>query len=305
MRAVFLSVLLLGGMLSHATAEQAVKPVTMKNDVNGVPIYVSATSWVTVKPAGNEFSVDARIFADLVDLQKKFSSVVSTHKPAADGCAKQGIDIQRPVASLNWGSLWPREDQLLINIRGDIDIWSCVVGPSKTKLQWRKKKIGFLNFKVPVLQTLKDVKRSKNGTQSFHGTLPIYLEKMDNGTVTLRVAKPNILLEGDEETLTNTNLQLATADISRQAYNVLQRAIDPAKLRGVLPDELQKISMTVVSARFRDQGGHAIAEINLTAKVSGASIAQLLQQTAASRGSRVKTADSIVYSRADEKYCMT
>ena len=202
MRAVFSSALLLAGLVSHAAAEQAVRPVTIKNDVNGVQIYVSATSWVTVKSVGNEYLVDARIFADLVDLQKKFPSVVGTLKPAADGCAKQAADNQSPVASLNRGSLWPREDQLLMNIRGDIDIWSCVVGPEKTKLQWRKKKVGFLNLKFPVLHTSKDVKKSKDGTQSFHGTLPVYLEKMDNGAVALRVAKPKIFLEGEEESLT-------------------------------------------------------------------------------------------------------
>jgi hypothetical protein len=296
MRALFSGALLLTGLLSHATAEQAVSPVTLKNSVNGVPIYVSATSWVTVKSVGDEFLVDARIFADLVDLQKKFSSVVGTLKPPADGCTKQVTDYQRPVASLNRGSLWPREDQLLINIRGDIDIWSCVVGPSKTKLQWHKKKIGFLNLKVPSLHTAKDVKKSKDGTQSFRGTLPIYLVRVDDATVALKVADPKISLEGDEESITNTSLQLATADISRQAYRVLQRAIDPAKLRGALPDELQKLNMTVVSARFRDQGGHAIAEINLSARVLRDSIPLLLRQTSVSQGNGVKVAAPIVYS---------
>lgn len=297
MRAVFSGALLLVGLVSHAAAEQAVRSVTIKNDVNGVQINVSATSWVTAKSVGDEYLVDARIFADLVDLQKKFPSVVGSLKPAADGCAKRAVDNQGPVASLNRGTLWPRDDQLLMNIRGYIDVWSCVVGPEKTKLQWRKKKVGFLSLKVPVLHTSKDVKKSKSGTQSFHGTLQVYLEKMDNGSVALRVAKPKILLDSEDESLTSTSLELAMADISRQVYSMLQKAIDPAKLSGSLPDELQKLNMVVVSARFRDQGGHAVAEVNLSTKVPGSFIAQLLKQTDASPGNRINKSESIVYSR--------
>ena len=62
------------------------------NDVNGVPIAVSATSWITVNSAGNETVVDTRIFADLIDLQKKFSHVVDTFAPPADDCANRGAD---------------------------------------------------------------------------------------------------------------------------------------------------------------------------------------------------------------------
>jgi hypothetical protein len=53
------------------------------------------------------------------------------------------------------------------------------------------------------------------------------------------------------------------------SLSALQRAIDPVKLKTALPKELQKLNMSVQSARFRDYGGHAIAEINLEAIISG------------------------------------
>jgi hypothetical protein len=77
----------------------------------------------------------------------------------------------------------------------------------------------------------------------------------------LKIAESDIKLDG-EVSATNSNL---AKHINQRAYNALQSAIDPAKLKMALPKELQKLNMTVVSTRFRSYGGHAIAEINLAA----------------------------------------
>ena len=87
MRAFVLGVLFLGGLISNAAAQLVYGPVAIKTDVNGVPITVSATSWVTVNAAGDNLTVDARILADLVDLQKNFASIVGTFEPPANQCS--------------------------------------------------------------------------------------------------------------------------------------------------------------------------------------------------------------------------
>jgi hypothetical protein len=282
MRALVLGALLLASLASTAEAQLVVGPVPIKNNVNGVPITVSTTSWVTVNSAGNDVIVDARIFADLIDLQREFSSVVDTLKLAADNCAKRSLDNQNAVVSLKRGSLWPLDDHLIMSIRGDIDIWSCIAGPLKTEIRWQKKKFAFIKMKVPLLHTWIDLTRNKDGSQQFHGSLPIYLVGKDNATVALKIAKPVILLDGQEVTATDANLRLAKADINRKAHSALRHVVELAKLKQVLPVELQKLNMTVVSARFRDHGGHAVAEIDLAARVSRESISQLLRQIAAS-----------------------
>lgn len=69
MKVFFGTALLLTVLASEAPAQQlAVGPITMTNHVNGVPITVSATSWITVVSVDGERAVDARIFVDLVDL---------------------------------------------------------------------------------------------------------------------------------------------------------------------------------------------------------------------------------------------
>jgi hypothetical protein len=265
MRSFLLSALLAAGFASTATAQLAVGPMAITNNVNGVPITVSATSWTTVNSAGNERTVDARIFVDLIDLQRKFASVLETFKNPADNCANRGADNQSPVVSFKSGSLWPIDDHLVMSIRGHVDVWSCIAKSSKSEIAWKKKKIGFMKLKVPVLRTVKNMKKNKDGTQPFHGRLPIQLVKKDNANIGFKIIEGEIKLEGENVVVTNANLNLAKIDINQKAFSALQSAIDPAKLKAVLPNEFQKLNMTVVSTRFRSYGGHAIAEINLAA----------------------------------------
>jgi hypothetical protein len=74
-------------------------------------------------------------------------------------------------------------------------------------------------------------------------------------------------------------LNLAIADMNQKMSKALQSVIDVAKLKGTLPKEIQKLNMTIVSARFRDRGGHAVVEINLAAKTSSNTTTSLLQQS--------------------------
>jgi hypothetical protein len=266
MRTLLLAGFLLAGLASQAAAQLAVGPVAINNTVNGVPVTVSATSYTTVKPVDNEIVVTARIFADLVDLQKKIASIVGKFKPG-DTCANKGAE-PNPVMSLKSSSLWPRSDQLVMFLRGHIDMWSCVNAPPKTETRYVQKKIAFIKYKSAVQHTVKEVKKSKSGTQPFDATLPAILMKTDDGKVSLEVTKPFLKLEGG---YSDTVLKRANADLNKSALSALQSAIDPEKLKAALPKELQKLNMSVQSARFRDYGGHAIAEINLGATISGSS----------------------------------
>ena len=266
MRTLLLAGFLLAGLASQAAAQLAVGPVAINNTIHGVPVTVSATSYTTVKPVDNEIVVTARIFADLVDLQKKFASIISKFKFPGETCANKGAE-PNPVVSLKSSSLWPRSDQLVMFLRGHVDMWSCVAGPPKIETRYQQKKIAFIKYKVAVQHTVKEVKKSKNATQPFDATLPAILMKTNDGKVALEVTKPYLKLEGAPDTV----LKRANADLNKNALNALQSAIDPEKLKTVLPKELQKLNMSVQSARFRDYGGHAIAEINLAATISGTS----------------------------------
>jgi hypothetical protein len=281
MRALLLGALLVVGLLSKATAQLAAGPIQVASSVNGVPVTVSTTYRITANPVGDDIAVDARIFADLIDVQKKLPDIMESFKRGAGNC-NRGADSQNSAVSFKGGSLWPRNDQLLMFVRGDIDSWSCVAGPQRSAVRWEKKKIAFLRLKLPVRHTWRTVKKNRGDTQPFQGTLQLYLAEKDDATVGLKIAEPSIKLEGQPVFATNANLSLAMADMSKKVSKTLQSAIDLTKLKDALPKELQKLNMTVVSARFRDRGGHAIAEVNLVGRASGNATALLLQQIAAS-----------------------
>ena len=267
MKALHLGALLAVCVVSSATAQTSVGPVAITNMVNGVPVTVNATSWITVNSSGNELTVQARIFADLVDLQKKFASILDGFKLPIYNCANRAADTQNPVVSFRNGSIVPVDDQLVMSVRGDVGVVSCVAGPQKTATVLKTKKLLFLKWKSPVTHVVRTVKEGNNGAQAqaFRGSMPIQLVKKDGAGVALKSVEPNIKLEGQEPLMTSANLNLAKNHINQKVYAALQSAIDPANLKAALPKDLQKMNMTVVSARFRSYGGHAIAEINLAA----------------------------------------
>jgi len=270
MKALHLGALLAVCVVSSATAQTSVGPVAITNTVNGVPVTVNATSWITVNSSGNELTVQARIFADLIDLQRKFASILDAFKVPTNNCANRAADTQNPVVSFRNGSIVPVDDQLMMSVRGDVGVVSCVAGPQKTATVLKNKKLLFLKWKVPVTHVVRTVKERNDGAQAFRGSMPIQLVKKDGvgkdgAGVVLKVVEPNIKLEGQEALMTNANVNLAKNHINQKVYAALQSAIDPAKLKAALPKDLQKMNMTVVSARFRSYGGHAIAEINLAA----------------------------------------
>jgi hypothetical protein len=89
--------------------------------------------------------------------------------------------------------------------------------------------------------------------------------KKNDGAVALEFAKPYLKIEGQYP---DAILKPANAGINKNAHNAIQSVIDLVKLKSVLPGEIQKLNMSIVSARFRDYGGHAIAEINLAANIA-------------------------------------
>ncbi len=158
MKALFLSALLVAGFVPGATAQQTTGPIAITNTVNGIPITVSATSWVTTSSVGNEPRIQARIFADLIDLQRKFASVVESFKLPANSCVNRASGHRSQVVSFKAGALVPVDDRLVMSVRGDVDVSSCVAGPAQSAIQWRKKKVWFLKIKLPERHTWRNMK---------------------------------------------------------------------------------------------------------------------------------------------------
>ena len=209
--------------------------------------------------------VTARIFADLVDLQKKIASIVGKFKPG-DTCANKGAE-PNPVMSLKSSTLWPRSDQLVMFLRGHIDMWSCVAGPRRPRRVTCRRRS---------LHQVQDgraahCQRSEEEQERHAAVRRNVARYPDEDGGRQGLARGHQALPQARGGYSDTVLKRANADLNKSALSALQSAIDPEKLKAALPKELQKLNMSVQSARFRDYGGHAIAEINLGATISGSS----------------------------------
>jgi hypothetical protein len=278
MRTFFLTAFLLVGLIQNAASQHASGPVAIKSVVNGVPITMHATSRLTVKSAGDHVVVNAIILADLIDLQRNFSRVVDTLAPPANPCANRRSNNESPIAIVKSGSLWPRDDHLVVFMRGHIDTWSCVPKGKKTAVRWKEKKIAFVEIKVPEIVTWNNVARKKVASQRFHGSLDISFSEKDGAAIALKADRLRMTLGGDERLVTDDNLNSATSKMAQEIDRTLRNVIEVGKLKQALPAELRELPITVVSTRFRKFGGHAIAEIGLEARTRESSKTQQLQQ---------------------------
>ena len=277
MKGLLAAALLFIGFGSSASAQQAFGPVDITNDVGGVPVTLSVTSWLSLQPAGGDIVAKVRMFADLIDLQRKLPDVVAAFAPPANACASRRGGRTRPLTALKRVNLIARNNQLMLSVRGRIDVWSCRRGPVKVALRWRRTHIVPLRIKVPVIRTWRHVAKRKEGSQRFLGNLPVYLVHEPDAAVSLRTATPAIQLVGKETVVKATSLRRAKDEIRRKAQAALARAIDPAKLTATLPAKLRKLNLAVVSAQFRELGGHAIAEIDLAGRLPESAGLPLLQ----------------------------
>lgn len=281
MRALFVGAFFLAGLASNAIAQTAFGPVPIKNNVNGVPVTINAKSWIITKSVHNKLLVNARIIADLIGFQRKFDKVLASFAPSADACANRRDD-QSVVVVLKSGSLWPRNNQLIISTDGYVDIWSCVLGPERSTIRWHHKKIAFLKVKVPVVHTWRNIWKKKVVAQRFRGRLLGNLIITHKRTLALETKDPDVILQLNRLFLTDANMKSVKDDLSQKVYDTLRDEISLNKLKEALPKEFQKLNMTIVRASFRNLGGHAIADIDLQATVSEGSKVQSLQQVAAS-----------------------
>ncbi len=266
------------GYAHQASAQLAVGPIAYQQNVNGVNVTVNVTSLISVQTNPGSLAVTAKVDADLFDLQQKIGAIVDTFALPTGNCDNKGLGKINPVVTISSKSLAAQGGQAVLSIGGHVDAWTCVDGPPNSEVQWQMKKIGPIKTKVPVIHTWPSVIKNKDATQPFDATLPASLVKQSDTAVALQLGQPDIKLSGQYAFLTNGILKIAGVDINQKASAALQNAIDPNKLKAALPTELQKLNMTVQSAHFVDDGGHLVAELNLSASVSASDITNLLRQ---------------------------
>ena len=161
---------------------------------------------------------------------------------------------------------------------GQVDAWTCVA-KAKSEVLWEMKKVGPIKTKLPVRRTLTKTEKSKITSEPFQASMPISFVKQGDTAVAVRLEQPLVTPEGQHVSVTNGVLKIADVDVSQKVAHALHSALDPDKLKTTIPSELEKLNMMVQSAGFKDDGGHLIAEVVMTANVPWGDVANALKQT--------------------------
>lgn len=265
---------------THASGSKEVQigPVNYQQDVNGVPVSVAATTFVKVETSDNAIELRARVVGDFVDLQRKIGPIVDTFDLPRENC--RSYSPNNPVVSLPTKALTFRDGTALFSVGGSVTMWECLENPiPNSKVEWELRDIGLgIKTKVPVVVTWPGSPiKTILVTQPFEAALPVSLVKRDDYSVALEVGRPDIELKGQYAFITKGILKIAGVDVNQKAHDALLKAIDPAKLRMAMPQDLLKYNPAIVSARFIDVGGHLSAEIALTAKVPASAMTDLVE----------------------------
>jgi hypothetical protein len=278
---VFIKLSSIAYAASQQSDEVVVGPIDYQQNVNGIPVTLSATTFARIETKDNQIFLKARVVGNLADLQRKIGSIIDTFDLPRDNC--KSFSPKNPVVAIPRKELGIRDGAAFLSIGANVTVWACVENPiPNSKVEWEMCNLGFAKTKCrPHLITWPGSPiKTHVGAQNIDADLPVTLEKISDYAVGLRLSNPDINL-GDCSwfaCVAKGILQIGGVDINQKAYDALQKAIDPEKLKLTIPEELAKFNPTVESASFVNSDGNLAAEIRLSALVPASTITELIKE---------------------------
>jgi hypothetical protein len=266
------SALLLGvvGTLTQPQAaenEVFVGPIGVTQSVNGVTVGVQIGAYFSVVSDPDGLHLNARIEADLHDLQTKFGSIIDTFPLPHNNCGSYKPD--NLVVDLPTKSLTADTTSAHANLSGKVDVWTCLENPvPNSKVEWEIRKIGPVKTKVPKVVTWKgDPIKNKTLTQPFDFTVPVSVEEVGDRTLRLVIGDPKVELKGQYAFITKGILEIAGVNVNDEIKKALDKAIDPTKLSFVIPTEYADLHPVITSAKLSDNSGRLTLASELSAQI--------------------------------------
>ncbi|WP_316228257.1 hypothetical protein [Bradyrhizobium sp. SZCCHNR1039] len=255
-----------------------VGPISYQQDVNGIPVNLTARTYFKVQTIENKLFLKAQVIGDLGDLQQKIGTIVDGFKLPQENC--KSYSANNPVVSIPRKELSFRDGSAVFSISGSVAMWDCRENPvPNSKVEWVIENVGLgIKTKVPKVVTWPgDPIKNKLAIQPFDADLPVALVRLNDASVALTIGRPAIELKGQFAFITNGILTVAGIDINQKAQDTLNRAVDPEKLKLAIPAEFQEFNPKIDSARFIDDGGQLAAEINMSALIPAAKVTAMIK----------------------------
>jgi hypothetical protein len=110
-------------------------PISMTQPVQGIPLNVKTSAFLSIKTENNSVVLRVRAIADLADLQAKIAAIIDTAPLPTNNCDAFGLDN---IVARIWGKRLDVSDTTaILRLNDDVDGWACVKNPIPcTKLVW-------------------------------------------------------------------------------------------------------------------------------------------------------------------------
>ncbi len=262
--------------------ELQVGPVTLSQVTNGVSVTTEVTSFFKLHTTKEGIFLNARINADLSDLQRKISEIINTFPLPNDNC--RSFSGNNPVVKIPRKELAVVGNAAVLNISGNIDMWDCRKNPvPNSKVEWRNETVASffgkkIKTKVPKVITWPGSPiKNKLGSQSFDASLPLIVYAPNPQTAALKFGQPRINLKGQYAFITKGILNVAGVDINSEAKKALDNAVNLSSLQHSVPKEYADLHPTVQKLEFYNNSGALNVSIHLSATVPAEKISAFVQ----------------------------
>lgn len=115
-------------VMAQSPDEVAIGPVEYNQNVNGVNVAISSTSYVKLITTDNKIYIHARVVGDLIDLQRKIGQIVDTFKLPSENC--RSFSPKNPVVSIPRKELRATGSGALFSVGGTVVMWQCLENPA-------------------------------------------------------------------------------------------------------------------------------------------------------------------------------
>lgn len=274
---------LLNAQTSNPANEIPIGPVPVAAAYAGVDLTMLVRAFVNVASSPSGLDVAIRLQGDLGNVQNRIGQVVDSIPLPKDNCASFGLN--NPVVKI-WGKqLQATGNSAVLTLHGSVEVWGCASNPiPNSKFEWRND--GPFHLSIPHFVTWPgDPIKTIIATQPFDVSLPVTLRVIDDHTVSITPGQPNITLGGQFVGITNAVLKIAGVDINAKAAEALSQAIDPNKLKQVLPPEMLKLKLKISSAQFINNGGSLAVQVTMSSHLPPDELNGLIMSVVAKRTS--------------------
>jgi hypothetical protein len=227
--------------------ELPVGPVPFNQTVQGIALSTPVSALLSVQPQGNQLQINARILADLSDLQRKIGPLVDTIPLPKDSCDHNGID--NLVATISNKDLTISGSVATLTLQGQVEDWVC----------------------EPFLKTILL-------TQPFNVALLFEVVVSDPQTIAVQLGQPSVTLDGQFSGITGAILNIAGVDINAQVKAALDHLINPDLLKQTLPAALLPLHPSITRAELLSNSGPLALYVEMNASIDGTTIGQLIRK---------------------------